>query len=110
MARAESLGTGLLRVEVAYSPASRQVDVVAVELPEGATVLHALRASRVLERHPEIDFSVNRVGVWGRVVSLSEPLKAADRIEIYRGLQVDPKEARRQRYRSHKQEHPKRQP
>lgn len=110
MARAESSRVGLLRVEVAYSAAPRAVDVVAVELPEGSTVLHALRASRVLERHPEIDLSVNRVGVWGRAVALSEPLRASDRVEIYRGLRVDPKEARRQRYRSHKQERPKPQP
>ena len=101
---------GLLRVEVAYSPAPRQVDVVQIELPEGSTVLHALRASRVLERHPEIDLSVNRVGVWGRAVALSEPLRASDRVEVYRGLRVDPKEARRQRYSSHKQKRSKPQP
>lgn len=104
MARAESQPVALLRVEVAYSPAPRQFDVAVVELPEGATVLHALRASRLLERHPEIDLSVQRVGVWGRAVGLAEPLRASDRVEVYRGLRVDPKEARRQRYRSHKQE------
>jgi hypothetical protein len=104
MARAELQPVALLRVEVAYSPAPRRVDVVVVELPEGATVLHALRASRLLERHPEIDLSVQRVGVWGRAVGLAEPLRASDRVEVYRGLRVDPKEARRQRYRSHKQE------
>lgn len=93
-----------LHVEVAYSSAARKVDVTALDLPAGATVLHALRASRVLERHPEIDLTVQRVGVWGRAVALNQPLREADRVEIYRGLLVDPKEARRQRYRSHKQE------
>ena len=100
MARAEG-GLAALHVEVAYSPAPREVDLISVALPAGATVLHALRASRVLERHPEIDLNSQRVGIWGRAVaSLSEPVRDGDRVEIYRGLRVDPKEARRQRYRS----------
>lgn len=110
MARADSLRESLLHVEVAYSPAPRQVDVMTVDLPEGSTVLHALRASRVLERHPEIDLAACKVGVWGRAVALNEPLRASDRVEVYRGLKVDPKEARRQRYRSHKEQRAKRQP
>lgn len=103
MARAEVRPEDRLHVEVVYSPAPREVDATALDLPAGATVLHALRASKVLERHPEIDLTVRRVGVWGRAVALSEPLRDADRVEIYRGLLVDPKEARRQRYQSHKQ-------
>lgn len=88
-----------MRVEVAYSPRSREVDCVSLELAEGATALHALRESRLLERHPEIDLSQARIGVWGRVVPLSHALRAGDRVEVYRPLVVDPKEARRQRYR-----------
>lgn len=100
MARVEP-PSGVLRIEVAYSGAPRSVDLVVLDLPAGATVLHALRASRMLERHPEIDLAAMRVGVWGRVAMLNQPLRDADRVEIYRGLQVDPKEARRQRYRGH---------
>ena len=87
-------------VEVAYAPAPGQIDLVEVRLAPGATVLHALRASRLLERHPEIDLAVQRVGIWGRLKALSDPVRDRDRVEVYRALKVDPKEARRQRYRA----------
>lgn len=89
-----------LHVEVAYSAAPRQVDVVEVSLSAGATILHALRASGLLERHPEIDLAVHRVGIWGRLHALGDPVRDRDRIEVYRGLIVDPKEARRVRYKA----------
>jgi putative ubiquitin-RnfH superfamily antitoxin RatB of RatAB toxin-antitoxin module len=92
----------MARVEVVYSPRAREVDVTALELADGATVLHALRESRLLERHPEIDVAQAKVGVWGRVAPLSQPLREGDRVEVYRPLIVDPKEARRQRYRKQK--------
>ena len=85
-----------LAVQVSYSPAPRQVDCVRLELPAGSTVADALRACGLLERHAlPLDGSV-AVGVWTK---LNTPLRANDRVEIYRSLQVDPKEARRQRYR-----------
>ena len=89
----------MARVEVVYSPAAREVDLVALDVAEGATVLHALRESRLLERHPQIDLASAKVGVWGRVAPLSQVLREGDRVEVYRPLTVDPKEARRQRYR-----------
>ena len=89
----------MARVEVVYSPAAREVDRVALDVAQGATVLHALRESRLLERHPQIDLANAKVGVWGRVAPLSQVLREGDRVEVYRPLTVDPKEARRQRYR-----------
>lgn len=89
----------MARVEVVYSPTAREVDCVTLEVAEGATVLHALRESRLLERHPQIDLASARVGVWGRVAPLSQVLREGDRVEVYRPLTVDPKEARRQRYK-----------
>lgn len=88
-----------LRVEVAYSPRGRAVDLSEVVLAEGSTALQALRASGLLERHPEIDLTVLRVGVWGRLCPTDELLREGDRVEVYRPLTVDPKEARRLRYR-----------
>ena len=88
-----------LAVQVSYSPAPRQVDRVRLELPAGSTVADALRACGLLERHAlPLDGSV-AVGVWTKLRPLDTPLRANDRVEIYRSLQVDPKEARRQRYR-----------
>ena len=91
--------SSLLKVQVSYSPAPRQVDQVALDLPEGSTVADALRASGLLERHGlALDENLS-VGIWTKARPLDSLLREADRVEIYRGLKVDPKEARRQRYR-----------
>jgi putative ubiquitin-RnfH superfamily antitoxin RatB of RatAB toxin-antitoxin module len=85
-----------LRVEVVYAlPAGE--DCVALELPAGATALDALRASGVLERHPEIDLRRHRLGIYGKAVAGHAPLADGDRVEVYRPLVLDPKEARRRR-------------
>lgn len=91
--------SALLSVQVAYSPGPRQVDQVGLRLPAGSTVADALRASGLLERHGLSLGPGLAVGVWTKARPLDTPLRDADRVEIYRGLQVDPKEARRQRYR-----------
>jgi len=101
MAPAESASR--VAVIVAYSPAPQQVDHVSVSLPIGATVLDAIRDSGVLVRHPEIDLAQAKLGVWGKLRQLDDSLRDGDRVEIYRPLKVDPKEARRQRYRSHRE-------
>lgn len=90
----------MARVEVIYSPAPRHIDRVELTLPEGATVGQALRESGLLERHGLAIDSV-QVGVWCKRQALDTPLRDRDRIEIYRPLKVDPKEARRQRYKQH---------
>ena len=90
---------GHIRVEVAYAQAPREVDLVSVTLEAGADLQAALVASGLLQRHglrlgPEL-----RCGVWAKLRPLDHPLREGDRVEIYRELKVDPKEARRQRYR-----------
>ena len=85
-----------LRVEVVYALPARE-DAVLVELPAGAKVLDAVRASGIVERHPEIDLKTYRLGIYGKVVAAAAPLAAGDRVEIYRPLAMDPKEARRRR-------------
>jgi len=88
-----------LHVLVAYSPRPREVDLTPVVLPAGATVGDALEASGLRERHPSLDFTREPVGVWGQRRALDTPLREGDRVEVWRPLLVDPKEARRQRYR-----------
>jgi len=97
MAHAEM--PAMLTVAVACSPARGAAEECGVVLPAGATLIDALRASGVLERRPHIDLSRQAVGIWGRIRALDTPLKDGDRVEIYRPLQVDPKEARRRRQR-----------
>lgn len=88
-----------LRVSVAYSPRAGEVDEVVVEVAIGTTLIEAIQASGVLQRHPALDLTQARRGVWGRAQPDDTVLRERDRVEIYRPLQVDPKEARRQRYR-----------
>lgn len=88
-----------LRVSVAYSPRAGVVDESQVTLAAGATLIDAIRASGVLDRHAGLDLSRSKLGIWGRVQPADAPLRERDRVEIYRPLQVDPKEARRLRYR-----------
>lgn len=92
-----------MRVEVAYSPAPGQVDRVTVDLPDGACLQDALRASGLPARHGLTLDEGLRAGVWGRIQPLEAPLRERDRVEIYRPLRVDPKEARRLRYRQRKE-------
>ncbi len=85
-----------LQVEVAYALPEQQ-SLLSVTLPAGSTAEEAIRASGILERHPEIDLTSQSVGVFGQVVGLDTPLNDGDRVEIYRPLQVDPKQARKRR-------------
>ncbi|MFP4129506.1 MAG: RnfH family protein [Halorhodospira sp.] len=85
-----------LRIEVAYALPDQQ-SLIPVTLPAGGTAEEAIRASGILERHPEIDLSRQSVGVFGQVVGLDTPLYDGDRVEIYRPLRADPKEARKRR-------------
>lgn len=91
---------GRIAVVVAYSPAPRQVDQVSLSLPADATVADALRASGLLERHPEIEPSRHKLGVWGKLRAPTDGLRDGDRVEVYRPLKIDPKEARRERLRA----------
>lgn len=87
-----------LSVQVAHAPQARRVECVSVSVPPGSSVELALRRSGLLERHG-LSLEGLRCGVWGKLRPLDHPLREGDRIEVYRPLQVDPKEARRQRYR-----------
>jgi uncharacterized protein len=88
-----------LQVSVAYSPRAGVVDEVVLDLPRGATLIDAVRASGLLDRHAGIDLAQARLGIWGRAQEPQTLLRERDRVELYRPLTVDPKEARRLRYR-----------
>jgi putative ubiquitin-RnfH superfamily antitoxin RatB of RatAB toxin-antitoxin module len=89
-------------VTVAYSPRPGEVEEIALQVQEGTTLGDALHRSGLLERHPEIDLAAQKVGIWGRVLPPQTLLRERDRVEVYRPLTVDPKEARRLRYRKDK--------
>lgn len=94
----EAPATAGLHIEVVYCPAPGQLDQVQLQLAAPCTVRDALARSGVLERHGLVLEGL-RVGVWSKVRELDTALRDRDRVEVYRPLIVDPKEARRQRYK-----------
>lgn len=84
-----------LRVTVVYSPAPREVLELELTLDDGSTVAQALTMATHQGLAVPEDASV---GVWGKKIAPAQLLKDADRVEIYRGLTVDPKVARRLRF------------
>lgn len=85
-----------LSVSVCYPLRDTQT-LITVSLPAGSTVRDAIEASGIVERCPEIDLGIATVGVYGKPRPLDAPLADHDRVEIYRGLIVDPKLARQRR-------------
>jgi putative ubiquitin-RnfH superfamily antitoxin RatB of RatAB toxin-antitoxin module len=83
-------------VEVAYALPQQQV-IIPVKVAEGTTAEHAVQASGILKKFPEIDLAQNKLGIFGKLTKNDTVLRERDRVEIYRPLIADPKEVRRQR-------------
>ena len=99
----------LICVQVAVGVAPREVRVVTLSVPEGSTVRDALRLSGFLGTgagavsdlsEDALASGLWTVGVWGRKERPGHVLRDRDRVEVVRGPRVDPKEARRVRYRA----------
>ena len=88
-----------IRVEVVHALPTRQIEL-SVALPEGATVRDAVMASGILEAAGLTPAALDAVGIWNRVVTADSVLTDGDRVELYRPLLADPKDARRKRARS----------
>jgi len=88
-----------LRVTVLYSAEPREVREWKVVLDVGSTVHQALESSGLTAEFPALDLRTAVIGIWGRKARLAQQLREGDRVEIYRPLTVDPKVARRERFR-----------
>lgn len=97
MASAEH--AALIAVVVVTSPAAGQVQQVDLLLPTGASVRDALRRSGLGLPTEVAEDTALKVGVWGQLRSLDHVLRDRDRVEVYRALHIDPKDARRLRHR-----------
>lgn len=85
-----------MRIEVVYATPSRQA-LVEIEVDAPLTVADAIRQSGIAGQFPEEDLSTREVGIWGRIVRRDTQVGDGDRVEIYRPLDRDPREARRLR-------------
>lgn len=86
--------SGTIEVEVVYALPERQA-LVAIALPAGATAGDAIEQSGIARQFPEQDLAACQLGIWGRLADRDQLLEDGDRVEVYRTLEIDPREARR---------------
>ncbi|SNR74187.1 hypothetical protein SAMN05192560_0813 [Methylobacillus rhizosphaerae] len=86
--------TTRIPVEVAHALPEKQM-ILKIEVAPGTTALQAVLQSGISDHFPGLD--TNQLGIFGEVVQTDHILQAQDRVEIYRPLLADPKEARRKR-------------
>ena len=78
-----------MKVGIAYSEPSNQIWLT-IEVSDDATVSDAIVKSGILSMFPHIDLESQKVGVFGKIVKPDAPLRAGDRVEIYRAITCDP--------------------
>lgn len=91
---------GEIAVEVAYALPERQ-RILALKVPAGTTMLDAAERSGIARVFEGLDLATAKMGIFGKAVAdpRRHVLADGDRVEIYRPLTVDPKEARKARAR-----------
>lgn len=87
-----------MKITLMHAPAPREVVEAVLDVPEGCTLRQALEQAGWLQRFPEIEAEALALGVWGRKAGWERVLREGDRVEVVRGLRVDPKVARRERF------------
>lgn len=85
-----------ITVEVAYALSSEQL-IIPIKVQDGTTAEEAIKASGIMVKFADIDLSINKIGIFGKLTKLDTKLRHLDRVEIYRPLIADPKEVRKQR-------------
>ncbi len=87
-----------MRVEVAYALPEKQ-KIIALDVEDSCTVREAVRLSNINVFFPDVDVETVKVGIFGKAVRNAEEqiLKEGERVELYRELKVDPKQARANR-------------
>ena len=88
-----------MKVSLIYSSAPRLVREWILDVPSGTSAAWALESSGVFEAFPHLQGDGLLLGVWGQRVDASHALQPGDRLEVYRCLLVDPKVARRERFK-----------
>jgi putative ubiquitin-RnfH superfamily antitoxin RatB of RatAB toxin-antitoxin module len=97
----------MIQVTLCWSLGPRHVQEFKLSVPEGSTVetvcdlgiAHWLEVSPVADPVSLSSLKFQQPGIWGKKVPWTQTVKADDRIELYRPLKVDPKVARRQRFK-----------
>lgn len=83
-------------IELIYALPNEQ-NIICIKVQDDCNVEQAINQSGILQRYPEIDLNKVKVGIFSKVCKLTDDLYEGDRIEIYRPLIIDPKDARKNR-------------
>ena len=87
-----------IQIEVAYALPDKQ-HIKALTVAAGCTVTQAVALSGITTDFPELQQQPLKLGIFSHLIDNPDQYVLADkdRVEIYRPLLLDPKEARRQR-------------
>lgn len=95
--------TAVIEVEVAYATPERQL-IIALNVPVGTTAYEAVQLSGIEKEFPGINVDKDPMGIFSKLLDgKTRPLpreyilQNRDRVEIYRPLLIDPKQARLKR-------------
>lgn len=91
-------GAATVQVTIVVCTAPREIREWVLEMPAGSNVGDALRESGADKALKHGGMDATRIGIWGRTTTVDTTLVHLDRVEVYRGLKVDPKVARRERF------------
>lgn len=84
-----------INIQIVYALPEQQ-ELLSLALPVGSTVMQALTASGLMEKH-KLDVGATKFGIYGKQAKPDAVLRDLDRVEIYRPLIADPKEMRKAR-------------
>ena len=88
------LACGDVNIEIVFALPDRQ-ELIALTVDSGTTVEVAIALSAIADKFPDEDIAGFQTGIWGRPVDREHPMAHGDRLELYRPLRMDPRDARR---------------
>lgn len=91
----------LFQIEIVYALPHSQIPIK-LNVFAGCTIKQAILRCGILDQFPEIDLTKNKLGIFGKFAQPDAILQPYDRVEIYRPLVIDPKDARRIRVKTKK--------
>ena len=88
----------MINVEVAFARPDKQ-EIIRLQVEQGTSAVEAVKRSGIAAVFPEIDPDKDDMGIFGKVIKnpSDHELRDGDRVEIYRPLKIDPKQARANR-------------
>lgn len=87
-----------INIEVAYATREKQI-IIALTVLKGTSMYEAVLQSNIEKKFNDLDLARSQMGIFGKLEFLPKQkiVEEGDRIEIYRPLKIDPKEARKER-------------